>query len=465
MTATPGASLTFHGGAGTVTGSKFLFDVRGSRMLIDCGLFQGGRALEQRNWADPPFAPESIDAVVLTHAHLDHSGYLPVLARRGFRGPVHCTRASRDLLDILWHDAARIQEEDAAYANRKKYSRHHPALPLFETRDVERVLEQVVVHRYHEPFAPVPGLHVDLRRSGHLLGSAIVTVTTDDGVRVCDTGDLGRWDQPILRDPEPPGATDVVLIEATYGDRLHATDSAEQLARAVREGARRGGAILIPAFAAGRTQSLIWMLDELEATGRIPSLPVYVDSPMANRVSEVTCRHSEDLDEPMRKAMSAQRCPLCNRAYHLIATKEESIAINALTGPFLLIAGSGMLTGGRMLHHMRLRLPDERTTVLLIGYQGQGTRGRQLIDGSEFVRIHGTDVRVGARVEFIDGLSAHADRNDLLRWLAALPSPPRTVYVIHAEPRPALALAEAIRERFGWSAEVAREGQRVRLEP
>lgn len=457
-------SLTFHGAAGTVTGSRFLVETPRARVLLDCGLFQGGREMRERNWADPPFAAKSIDAVVLTHAHLDHSGYLPALARRGFRGPVHCTRATRDLLDVLLHDAARIEQEDAAYANRKGFSRHRPALPLFETADVDRVLAQVVVHGYHEDFAPALGLAARLRRSGHILGSSTVGLTTERGTRLLDSGDLGRWSQPILRDPEPPEQADVLLVESTYGDRVHPADAPEQLARAVREAVRRGGPLLIPAFAVGRTQTLIWLLRELEASGRIPTLPVYIDSPMAHRVSEVTCHHREDLDEDMRNAMDEKRCPLCCKVYHLVETRDESIALNDLSGTFILIAGSGMLTGGRMLHHLRQRLPDERTTVLITGFQPKGTAGRQLLERAEFLRIHGMEVAVRAHVEAIDGLSAHADQEDMLRWLTLLPAPPRQVYVIHGESRQATGLADAIRSRLGWPVEIARDGQHVALD-
>ncbi|TAJ21600.1 MAG: MBL fold metallo-hydrolase [Planctomycetota bacterium] len=458
------ASLTFHGAAGTVTGSRFLVATSRARVLLDCGLFQGGREMRERNWADPPFAAKSIDAVVLTHAHLDHSGYLPALVRRGFRGPVHCTRATRDLLDVLLHDAARIEEEDAAYANRKGFSRHRPALPLFESADVDRVLRQVVVHSYHEDFAPASGLTARLRRSGHILGSATVCLTTERGTRLLDTGDLGRWNQPILRDPEPPEQADVLLVESTYGDRVHPADATERLALAVREAVRRGGPLLIPAFAVGRTQTLIWLLRELEASGRIPTLPVYIDSPMAHRVSEVTCHHHEDLDEQMRIAMDEKRCPLCCKVYHLVETKDESIALNDLRGTFILIAGSGMLTGGRMLHHLRQRLPDERTTVLITGFQPKGTPGRQLQERAEFLRIHGMEVRARAHVEAIDGLSAHADQEDMMRWLTLLPAPPRQVYVIHGESRQATGLADAIRSRLGWPVEIARDGQHVALD-
>jgi metallo-beta-lactamase family protein len=458
------AYLTFHGGVDTVTGSRFLLERRRSRILLDCGMFQGGQEMRARNWAEPPFAPQSIDAVVLSHAHLDHSGYLPVLVRRGFIGPIYCTPGSRDLLDVLLHDSARIEEEDAAYANKKGYSRHRPALPLFDTADVDRVLQQVVVRHYHEAFEASPGVQVQFRRAGHILGSAVLELALENGPTLVDVGDLGRWDQPILRDPEASEGGDVVLVESTYGDRVHPTGAVDQLVACIDSALKRNGPLLIPAFAVGRTQALIWILNELEESGRIPHLPIYIDSPMANRVTEVTCQHRDDLDGLMRRAMDEQRCPLCSKRYHRVATKEDSIALNDLEGTFLLIAGSGMLTGGRMLHHLRRRLPDERTTVLMTSFQPQGTRGRQLLEKASVVNIHGEDVRVRAQVEVIEGLSAHGDREDILRWLSMMKRAPKRVYVIHGEPTPARMLAEAITSRFGWSAEVAHYGQRVALD-
>lgn len=456
------ATLRFCGAAGTVTGSRFLVETGGRSILLDCGLFQGGRELRERNWSAPPFRPRDLDAVVLSHAHLDHSGYLPVLVRDGFAGAIHCTRGTRDLLAILLADAARLAEEQASHANRHGWSRHKPALPLFTADDVERAMKSVVTHPYDRPFDVLPRVGALFRRAGHILGSATVELDVE-GTRLVHSGDLGRPDQPILRDPDRVPRADVLVLESTYGDRVHAKDPEEELARAVRETVERRGALLIPAFAVGRTQTLIWMLRRLEDGKRIPSIPVFIDSPMANRVSEVTCRHAEDLDHEMRAAIDADRCPLCRRVYHLASTPDESRAINAVKGPLVVIAGSGMLEGGRILHHLRVRLPDPSTTVVLAGFQPKGTRGRALLDGARELDLFGTSVPVSARVEAIDGLSAHADREEILRWLGGFEAPPRATWLVHGEPPASKALAESIRARLGWNVAVAEDLQAVSL--
>jgi metallo-beta-lactamase family protein len=456
-------TLRFLGASGTVTGSRFLLETGTANVLLDCGLFQGGKPLRLRNWSSPPFDPSRVDAVVLSHAHLDHSGYLPVLVQRGFEGPVHCTPGTRDVVKVLLPDAAKLEEEQAARMNRLHLSKHKPALPLFTTEDAEKALTRLQPHHYAEQWLLADGLPVIFRRAGHILGSATVDIEIGPGTRLVHSGDLGRWNQPILRDPDPVEAADVLLIESTYGDRVHAPDPTEQLARIVRESAQRGGALLVPAFAVGRAQNLIWMLRELEESGRIPHLPVFIDSPMANHVSDATCMHEEDLDHEMRVAMAEDRCPLCCKTYHLVASADESKALNDRQGPMIVIAGSGMVTGGRILHHLRNRLPDPRTTVLLVGFQAKGTRGRTLQDRHATLSIFGQDVPVRARVEVIDGLSAHADQEEILRWLSGFRRPPRQTWVVHGEPGPAAALARAIRERLGWSAEPAVDGARVSL--
>jgi metallo-beta-lactamase family protein len=458
------ATLQFLGASGTVTGSRFLLATPTARILLDCGLFQGSRMLRNRNWQAPTFGPSRLDAVVLSHAHLDHSGYLPVLVRNGFRGPVHCTAGTRDLLRVLLPDAAKLEEEQASRMNRHRLSKHDPALPLFTSEDAAAALEHVVVHPYGEAWTLGTDMPVVFRRAGHILGSATVDICVGDSLRLVHSGDLGRRDQPILRDPEPVEEADVLLIESTYGDRLHGADPLEQLARVVREAAERGGALLVPAFAVGRAQNLIWMLRGLEEEGRIPRLPVFIDSPMANHVSEATCRHLEDLDHEMRVAMDEKRCPLCCKTYHMVTSPEESKELNLRPGAMIVIAGSGMATGGRILHHMRHRLHDPRTTVLLIGFQAMGTRGRSLQEGAPTLRIYGQDVPVRARVEVVDGLSAHADQNEIVRWLSAFRRAPRKTWVVHGEPGPAAALAALVRERLGWSTAVAEDGARVALE-
>lgn len=461
------ASLQFCGGAGTVTGSKYLIRAGRRHVLLDGGLFQGLKELRLRNWRTPPFQPAQIDAVLLSHAHIDHSGYLPLLARQRFRGKIFCTSGTADLLRVMLPDAAHLQEEEAAMANRHGYSKHHPALPLYTMRDVEVTLKQLRPCPYGTSVAVTDGIAVTFRRAGHILGSATVEVQlgAQQPFRLVYSGDLGRWNQPILRDPEPVPRADVLLLESTYGDRLHASDVAASLARVVNEAVARTGALLIPAFAVGRTQLLIWILRQLEEQGRIPSLPVYIDSPMAINVADIYCRHPEDHDLDMTTLMDERRCPLCCTQYHLAKTPEESKALNHVRGPFIIISASGMATGGRILHHLKLRLPDPRTTVLLVGFQAAGTRGRLLQEGAPVIKILGEQVPVKATIETIDGFSAHADRDEILRWLSGFTAPPRQTYLVHGESAQAQGLAQTIQTRLGWNVRVAQDGETVELVP
>lgn len=460
----PPPTLTCFGGAGTVTGSKHLIRTAAGAVLLDAGLFQGLKDLRLRNWAAPPFDPARLDAVVLSHAHLDHAGYLPLLVRRGFRGPVHCTPGTADLARIVLRDSARIQEEDAERANRRGYTRHHPALPLYTSDDADAALALLAPHAYGERFPVGEEGEVLLRPAGHIVGSATVDLAlADGGPRVVFSGDLGRWDRPIVRDPELVPEADVLLVESTYGDREHAADPDDQLVRVLTETAHRGGAVIVPAFAIGRTQELLWHIRRLEEAGRLPLVSVYLDSPMAIDVTSLYCRHPEDHDLDMRQLTDERRCPLCSTRYHRVRTAAESRALNHRTGPMIVIAGSGMATGGRVLHHLKFRLPDPRNTVLLTGFQAVGTRGRALLDGAPTIRIHGEDVRCRARVEVIDGLSAHADRRELLRWMTGFRRPPRHTYVVHGEPAASEALAAAIGRELGWSVSVARDGETVAL--
>jgi metallo-beta-lactamase family protein len=463
MSDTP--TLRFLGGSGTVTGSKYLVSANGRQVLLDCGLFQGPKELRQRNWSQPPFEAADVDAVVLSHAHIDHSGSLPLLVRNGFRGPVFCTPGTADLLSVLLPDSAHLQEEEAATANRNGYSRHKPSLPLYTVRDAQAALRRIEPRPYGGRFPVTTGLAAIFRRAGHILGSATVEFQLGeaDPFRLVFSGDLGRWGRPILRDPEPVPEADVLLVESTYGDRTHPPASLEALARVVCEAAWRGGALLVPAFAVGRTQELIWMLRQLEEANRIPSLPVFIDSPMAINVSDLYCRHPEDHNLDMKLLMDEKRCPLCCKQYHLARTPEESKALNHHEGPLVIISASGMATGGRILHHLKLRLPDPRTTVLLVGFQSAGTRGRALQEGARTVRIHGQEVPVRAQVETLDGLSAHADREEILRWLSGFRRPPGQTYLVHGEPGPAQSLADTLHTRLGWKARVARDGEMVPL--
>jgi metallo-beta-lactamase family protein len=450
-----------------VTGSKYLIRSGGQCLLLDCGSFQGPKALRLRNWSQVTFVVTQLNAVVLSHAHLDHSGYLPLLVKQGYRGPIYCSPGTADLLGVLLPDSAHLQEEEAAHANRHGYSRHKPALPLYTQADVQATLGLVETRQYRSPFEVLNGGQITLRPNGHILGSCSIELTLNGTppFRLVFSGDVGRYGKPILHDPEPVENADLLLVESTYGDRAHPPDPTEDLARVVNNAVQRGGALLIPAFAVGRTQDLVWALRKLEDAGRIPSLPVYVDSPMAIDVSALYCRHPEDHALDMKLLMDQRRCPLCCRQYHLNRTPDESKALNDLTGPFVVIAGAGMVTGGRILHHLKYRLPDPHTTVLLAGFQSFGTRGRSLQDGAQHVRIHGQDVPVRATVETLHGFSGHADRDELLRWLSGFRRPPRLTLIVHGEPGPASALAAALSEQWHSEVRPAVDGECVTLLP
>ncbi len=452
------ATIEFLGGVGTVTGSKFLVEAGGRRLLVDCGLYQGLKELRLRNWERFPVDPASIDWVVLTHGHIDHTGYLPRLFEEGFRGRVYATRATADLLKILLPDSGHLQEEEAAYHNKRGTSKHKPALPLYTAEEGLKSAKRVAGVGYGEAVDLGPEMRVSFKRAGHILGSAIVTVEIVNGAgrrRLVFSGDLGRYGAPILPDPTPLGEADWVIIESTYGDRRHDPQPIqEQLERVIRETVTRGGAIIIPAFAIGRTQELMYHLSALEKAGRIPRLPAYVDSPMAIEATEIYCAHPEDFDGDMRAMVMDRNCPLHCGDFRLARTPEESKSINAIRGPVLIIAASGMATGGRVLHHLRLRLPDPRTTVLLVGYQAAGTRGRGLQDGAKSLKMFGAEVPVRAHVETMHGLSAHADSEGLMRWLRTAARPPKRVFVVHGDPAPAQALAARVTSELGWPAVV-----------
>ena len=452
------ARLEFLGAAGTVTGSKFLLEAGGRRVLVDCGLYQGLKALRLRNWEPLPVDAASIEHVVLTHAHIDHTGYLPRLFRDGFRGSIHATRATTDLLRIMLPDSGHLQEEEAAYHNKRGTSKHTPALPLYTSEEAVKAAEQVTGVGYGDPQPLTPAASLTFARAGHILGSAIATldVETPHGRRrVVFSGDLGRYDAPILPDPTPIGEADYVVVESTYGDRRRdAKPVAVELARIVTAAVARGGAIVVPAFAIGRTQELMYHLSQLERAGHIPKLPTYIDSPMAISATEIYCAHPEDFEGDMRAMVMTRNCPLHCGDFRLARTADESRAINAVMGPVLIVSASGMATGGRVLHHLRARLANPATTVLLVGYQALGTRGRLLQDGVRSLRLYGDDVAVRARIETIHGLSAHADSDGLLRWLRTATRAPKQVFVVHGDPGPAAALAKRVRDELAWNVTV-----------
>jgi metallo-beta-lactamase family protein len=457
-------TLTFLGGAGgTVTGSKHLLENGESRVLLDCGLFQGLKELRQRNWAAPPVDPRTLGAVILSHAHIDHSGYLPRLCRDGFTGPIYCTPGTSDLLQVMLPDAAHLQEEEAAFANRHRTSKHDPALPLYTIADAERALAQVKRVDFGQPFTATRGVEARFTPSGHILGAGLVTCEIG-GRHLVFSGDLGRYDVPIMVDPEPVAEADVLLVESTYGNRVHPPDDpADRLTAAVRRAVEQKGWLLIPAFAVGRSQEILYDLRELEKRGAIPSLPVFLDSPMGIQATAIYAAHTEEHDPALARVVAGGTAPFAPKRFTLSRTVEDSKRLNDTAGPGIIVAGSGMATGGRILHHLKRLLPDPKTTVLFVGYQAAGTRGRLLKDGAAEIRMLGMMVPVNATIMVSDAYSAHADREEILRWLGGFRRPPGMTYVVHGEAGAAEALREAIVSRLGWNAAVAQDGQRVTL--
>jgi metallo-beta-lactamase family protein len=461
------AKLTFLGGAGCVTGSKHLVEANGRKLLVDCGLFQGERELRQRNWETFPVEPETIDWVVLTHAHIDHTGYLPRLVSQGFRGPILANAATYELCQLLLRDSAHLQEEEAAYAAKKGYSRHKPPLPLYTTEEAEETLTRFQEIPRSGPHRISKEFSVCLYDAGHILGSSIIELTiTENGKStvVVFTGDLGRYKQPILKDPQPVRRADYVVCESTYGDRDHPVDAKyDQLADAVNRAAGRGGVIVVPAFAVGRTQTLLYILRQLEDEDRIPRLPTYLDSPMAISVTNLYANHREDHDREFRTEEREGGDPLNCHEVHMTRSVEESKSINAVKSPCIIISASGMATGGRVVHHLIHRLPDARNLVMLVGYQSEGTAGRALLNGTRSLRLYGEEVSVRAEVVDLPQFSAHADRSEIERWLGNFDAPPKRVFLVHGEPSGAAALEKTLVEKFHWPVKIAEYRETVDL--
>lgn len=453
--------LEFLGGTGTVTGSKYLLDHAGRQLLVDCGLFQGLKQLRLRNWDPLPIAPGGIDGVLLTHAHIDHSGYVPRLVKTGFRGPVYCSEATFELCKLLLPDSGRLQEEEAEFANRHGSSKHKPALPLYTEDDARAALKQFAVLAMGEDHAPWPGWRWRLQRAGHILGACSVRVEWEGGGAggsVLFSGDLGRDDDSLMRPPAPPPAADTVVVESTYGDRLHREgDALAQLADVINRTAARGGIVVVPAFAVGRAQAVLHLVQQLKADRRIPDMPVFLNSPMATDATRLYRQHLED------HRLSAGDCAAFGREVTFVNTVEASKALNQLKYPSIIVSASGMATGGRVLHHLAAYAPQARNTILFAGYQAAGTRGASLVGGAREVKIFGQYVPVRAEVANLDMLSAHADRDQLLAWLAKMPRAPRRVYVTHGEPTAADALRLAIQDRLGWDARVPEYRSQVDL--
>jgi metallo-beta-lactamase family protein len=449
--------LAFHGGAGTVTGSKYLLTAGHDRVLIDCGMFQGVKELRLMNWRRPTFEPASVRHILLTHAHIDHTGYLPRLVREGFAGDIHCTPGTRDIARVLLLDAAKLQEEDAAYANRKGFSKHHPALPLFTAADARHAMRRMRKLEYGQWLQVSPRLRARWHNSGHILGSAFIELraaVAGEERTIVFSGDLGRYDVPLHVDPAPMPPCDVLVVESTYGDRLHdPTPLIDQIRRPFRETIARGGTILIPAFAIARVQLLTLVLRELMDSGDLPEVPIHIDSPMAVEATEIYRRHLGDGDlDPSQTKESWDR--MFPRQVHLHRSVAESQTINSLPGRRIIISPSGMMTGGRVLHHLRRLLPDEKNLVVLAGYQAAGTRGDSIQHGAPTLRIHGRDVLVRAQTLSLTGLSAHADANELMRWIRSGDRLPGRVFVTHGEPPAAEALAGRIRSELGLTVDV-----------
>jgi metallo-beta-lactamase family protein len=456
------ASLTFLGAAGTVTGSKHLLESNGRRVLVDCGLFQGLKELRVRNWQPLPIAADQIDAVVLTHAHLDHCGYLPRLVAQGYKGRIFCTPATKELCSLVLPDSAKIQEEDARDANKYGYSKHAPALPLYTMNDAERTLSLFQPVGFNRPVPVTPEITVEFLNAGHLLGSAYARVTTSEKT-ILFGGDLGRYGRPVLPDPSPVDRADVLLVESTYGDRLHEPDDrGERIAAIVNHAVERGGKLVIPAFAIGRVEEVIYWIKRLEDEKRIPVLPVYVDSPMAAKALAFYAARGDELDPDMRPEERGV-CKFCTTRMTTVASVQQSIDLVASHKPSIVIASSGMATGGRVLYHLRALLPSPKNTVLFVGYQAIGTRGRSLVDGAKTVRIKGHDVPVLAAIEQIDSMSAHADAGEIMRWLSGFAAAPAMTFLVHGEPMALTALRDRIEREKQWPVHIAGFQERVEL--
>lgn len=457
-------SLRFLGAAETVTGSRFLLRTPNARVLVECGLFQGLKELRLRNWSPFPAVPERLHAMMLTHAHLDHSGYIPALCRDGFQGPIFASAATRDLCRIVLTDSGRLQEEEADYANRKGYSKHRPALPLYTEDDALKSLEHFETVAFDTPVAVAQGIRARLRRAGHILGSATIAVELEDcgGRTVLFSGDLGRPNQPLLSPPAPPPAADVIVVEATYGDRRH--DDSQSLAhfeQVLRDTIGRGGVVLIPSFAVDRTEVVLFHLRRLLHAGRIPRVPVYVDSPMALAALRIYKSALADGDPEIRSGLDGD--VLDPGDLIEVRTVEESKALNQQAGPMIIISASGMATGGRVLHHLSQRLADPRNSVLLVGFQAEGTRGRTLRDGAPAVKMLGHYVPVRAQIADVPAFSVHADQEETLAWLACAPRAPELVCVVHGNPSACNALHDAIKDRLGWNVTVATDMEELNL--
>ena len=449
--------LDFYGAAGTVTGSKFLLSNGKQRVLVDCGLFQGVKQNRLRNWEDPPFDPTTLNAIVLTHAHLDHSGYLPVLVKNGYNGPVYCTPATRELSEIILRDSGYLQEEDAKYRNKYKTTKHDPALPLYTRKDAEKSLKLFKPVSFETEAELGGGLSIKLTRAGHILGSACVQVISN-GRTIVFSGDLGRPDGSIMRAPEPIDRADYLVVESTYGNRLHQDENPEdQLADVINRTVDRKGILIIPSFAVGRSTTILHFISSLMEEGRIPDVPVFLNSPMAINATEIYCEHHRE------HRLTADECRDIFENVDFVRSTDASKALNSTKGPAIIVSASGMCVGGRILHHLKTMLPDPRNTVLFAGFQAPGTRGDQIQSGAETVKIHGEQIPCRAEVVDLPNLSAHADWREVIDWMRQIKEPPRMTFITHGEPKAAQAFQSHVREELGWQSEIPAYKEKVEL--
>ncbi|RIL01402.1 MAG: MBL fold metallo-hydrolase, partial [Proteobacteria bacterium] len=461
--------LTFLGAAGTVTGSKYLLecqssDARSRKILVDAGMFQGDRSWREKNWEDPDSKLlGEIDACLLTHAHIDHTGILPRYFHLGLNCPVYCSSPTLELTKLLLLDSAYLQEEEVSFRSRHKKSRHDPPLPLYTKKDAEGALELLRAISFDSDIEILPGIFCRWRRAGHILGAASLSLKIGEQL-VTFSGDLGRYGVPILRDPQPVEFGEVLLIESTYGDRLHkGGDPQGRLAEIVNSTAKRGGAVVIPSFAVGRTQTLLYYLRELKAARQIPDIPVIIDSPMASDATSIYTKFPADYDEEALKILKGGQQPFLMPKLHFVRDREESKKLNSISHPMILISASGMISGGRILHHLKHRISSPLNTVLFVGFQPQGSRGAWIKSGAQSLKIFGEEVAIRAEIEEISDLSAHGDRGELLRWCREGTGRPGRVYVVHGEPESAQAFSESLRSELGWDSEVARYRERVQI--
>jgi metallo-beta-lactamase family protein len=447
--------IKFLGAAQSVTGSKYLVEVDNKKILVDCGMFQGKKELRLRNWNPLPIDPKEIDIVLITHGHIDHVGYLPRLVKDGYKGKIICTAATEDLLSIMLQDAAKLQEEEAMFALKRGYSKHEHPEPLFTVEDAKSVLPLTVSHPLRKEFYLLPDVSATFYNSGHILGSAFIQLHLKGKTQtkyITFSGDLGRYEDPILYQPDALPPTDILLVESTYGDRLNPMlDVESQLVKVVEESYANEGALVIPAFALGRTQSLIYYLNKLMTAKRIPTLPIYIDSPMAISVTNLYERHAESHKIQVTKEHNDLISIFDSPNIHFCNTRESSQALNAIKKPIIIISASGMATGGRILHHLSHRLPRENDTVLFAGYQAEGSRGRRILEGEETIRIFGEEVPVHCHVREVHGLSAHADQSELIRWISTLSQAPKQVFITHGEIASATTFSKLIQEKLGWN--------------